>query len=187
MIKDISKIREYLEGYVEVEMPYEFEKNSGIQYITCELDGEGNVSCESFYPNCKFIRRCNDILIINHNNLTKKVPICRRSKDGVVTYQSRFYIPDNESNELNELNECKEDTRELKETIKYQQEIIEKSVERIKTLEIDKHEMYDKNSTYEQLLQEGRYKLKELSILNREQQDKIDHYEELIPKLYNSR
>jgi ribosomal protein L36 len=184
MIKDISKIREYLEGYVEVEMPYEFEKNSEIQYITCELDGEGNVSCESFYPNCKFIRRCNDILIINHNNLTKKVPICRRSKDGVVTYQSRFYIPDNE---LNELNECKENTHELKETIKYQQEIIEKSVERIKTLEIDKHEMYDKNSTYEQLLQEGRYKLKELSILNREQQDKIDHYEELIPKLYNSR
>ena len=184
MIKDISKIREYLEGYVEVEMPYEFEKNSGIQYITCELDGEGNISCESFYPNCKFIRRCNDILIINHNNLTKKVPICRRSKDGVVTYQSRFYIPDNESNELNE---CKEDTRELKETIKYQQEIIEKSVERIKTLEIDKHEMYDKNSTYEQLLQEGRYKLKELSILNREMKEKIDHYEELIPKLYNSR
>ena len=187
MIKDISKIREYVEGYVEVEMPYEFEKNSGIQYITCELDGEGNISCESFYPNCKFIRRCNDILIINHNNLTKKVPICRRSKDGVVTYQSRFYIPDNELNELNELNECKENTHELKETIKYQQEIIEKSVERIKTLEIDKHEMYDKNSTYEQLLQEGRYKLKELSILNREQQDKIDHYEELIPKLYNSR
>ena len=27
MIKDISKIREYLDGYVEVEMPYEFEKN----------------------------------------------------------------------------------------------------------------------------------------------------------------
>ena len=184
MIKDISKIREYLEGYVEVEMPYEFEKNSEIQYITCELDGEGNVSCESFYPNCKFIRRCNDILIINHNNLTKKVPICRRSKDGIVTYQSRFYIPDKPDNELNE---CKENTHELKETIKYQQEIIEKSVERIKTLEIDKHEMYDKNSTYEQLLQEGRYKLKELSILNREQQDKIDQYEELIPKLYNSR
>jgi Mg2+ and Co2+ transporter CorA len=187
MIKDISKIREYLEGYVEVEMPYEFEKNSGIQYITCELDGEGNISCESFYPNCKFIRRCNDILIINHNNLTKKVPICRRSKDGVVTYQSRFYIPDKPDNELNELNECKENTHELKETIKYQQEIIEKSVERIKTLEIDKHEMYDKNSTYEQLLQEGRYKLKELSILNREMKEKIDHYEELIPKLYNSR
>jgi Mg2+ and Co2+ transporter CorA len=187
MIKDISKIREYLEGYVEVEMPYEFEKNSEIQYITCELDGEGNVSCESFYPNCKFIRRCNDILIINHNNLTKKVPICRRSKDGVVTYQSRFYIPDKPDNELNELNECRENTHELKETIKYQQEIIEKSVRRIKTLEIDKHEMYDKNSTYEQLLQEGRYKLKELSILNREMKEKIDHYEELIPKLYKSR
>ena len=26
MIKDISKIREYLDGYVEVELPYEFIK-----------------------------------------------------------------------------------------------------------------------------------------------------------------
>jgi len=190
MIKDISKIREYLEGYVEVEMPYEFTKNEAIQYITCELDVDGSISCESFYPNCKFLRRCNDMLIINHNNLTRNVPVCRRSKDGNITYQSRFYIPDKPDKPDkpdNELNECKEDTRELKETIKYQQEIIEKSVERIKTLEIDKHEMYDKNSTYEQLLQEGRYKLKELSILNREMKEKIDHYEELIPKLYNSR
>ena len=32
--------------------------------------------------------------------------------------------------------------------------------ERIKTLEIDKHETYDKISTYEDLLQQGRYKLK---------------------------
>ena len=56
-----------------------------------------------------------------------------------------------------------------------------------KTLELDKHETYDKISTYEDLLQQGRYKLKELSIENRELKSKIDHYEELIPKLYNSR
>ena len=38
MIKDLTKIREYLNNYVEVEMPYEFTKNSPIQYITCEYD-----------------------------------------------------------------------------------------------------------------------------------------------------
>ena len=41
MIKDISKIREYLDGYVEVELPYEFIKTVN-QYITCEYDDEGN-------------------------------------------------------------------------------------------------------------------------------------------------
>ena len=184
MIKDISKIREYLEGYVEVELPYEFIKGSPIQYITCEYDNEGNISCDSFYPNCKFIKRCNDILIIEYNKLIKRVPMYKRDKEGNIIYQSRFFI-----SEINEdpLKECERDKSELLKTIEYQQSIIEKCSERIKTLEIDKHETHDKISTYEDLLQQGRYKLKELSIENREMQEKINHYEELIPKLYNSR
>jgi len=183
MIKDISKIREYLEGYVEVELPYEFNKGSPIQYITCEYDKEGNISCDSFYPNCKFLRRCNDIILLESNTLIKRVPIYKRDKEGNITYQSRFFIKE----EVDELKECENDKSELLKTIEYQQNIIEKCSERIKTLELDKHETYDKVSTYEDLLQQGRYKLKELSIENREMQEKINHYEELIPKLYNSR
>ena len=184
MIKDISKIREYLDGYVEVEMPYEFIKDSPIQYITCEYDEDGNISCDSFFPNCKFIRRCNDIIIIEYNKLIKRVPMYKRDKEGNITYQSRFFIPEN-IEEL--LEDCERDNTEFKKTIEYQQSIIEKCGERIKTLELDKHEAYDKISTYEDLLQQGRYKLKELSIENRDLKSKIDHYEELIPKLYNSR
>jgi hypothetical protein len=184
MIKDISKIREYLEGYVEVELPYEFEKNSSIQYITCEYDKEGNISRDSFYPNCKFLRRCNDIILLESNTLIKRVPIYKRDKEGNITYQSRFFIREEVEDSLKE---CENDKSELLKTIKYQQNIIEKCSERIKTLELDKHETYDKVSTYEDLLQQGRYKLKELSIENREMQEKINHYEELIPKLYNSR
>lgn len=184
MIKDISKIREYLEGYVEVELPYEFSKGEPIQYITCEYDNEGNISCDSFFPNCKFIRRCNDIIMLESNTLIKRVPIYKRDKEGNITYQSRFFIRE----EVEEsLKECENDKSELLKTIEYQRGIIEKCGERIKTLEIDKHETYDKISTYEDLLQQGRYKLKELSIENRELKSKIDHYEELIPKLYNSR
>lgn len=184
MIKDISKIREYLDGYVEVELPYEFNKGSSIQYITCEYDKEGNISCDSFYPNCKFIRRCNDIILLESNTLIKRVPIYKRDKEGNITYQSRFFIREEIEDSLKE---CENDKSELLKTIEYQQNIIEKCGERIKTLEIDKHESYDKVSTYEDLLQQGRYKLKELSIENRELKSKIDHYEELIPKLYNSR
>lgn len=183
MIKDISKIREYLEGYVEVELPYEFNKDEPIQYITCEYDKEGNISCDSFFPNCKFIRRCNDIILLESNTLIKRVPMYKRDKEGNIIYQSRFFIKE----EVDELNECENDKSELLKTIEYQRSIIEKCGERIKTLEIDKHETYDKISTYEDLLQQGRYKLKELSIENRDLKSKIDHYEELIPKLYNSR
>lgn len=184
MIKDISKIREYLEGYVEVELPYEFEKNSSIQYITCEYDKEGNISCDSFYPNCKFLRRCNDIILLESNTLIKRVPIYKRDKEGNIIYQSRFFIKEEVEDSLKK---CENDKSELLKTIEYQQSIIEKCGERIKTLELDKHGTYDKVSTYEDLLQQGRYKLKELSIENRELKSKIDHYEELIPKLYNSR
>ena len=57
MIKDLTKIREYLTDYVEVEMPYDFTNNCPIHYITCSMDTEGNVSCESFYPGFKFKTR----------------------------------------------------------------------------------------------------------------------------------
>ena len=105
MIKDISKIREYLEGYVEVELPYEFIKGSPIQYITCEYDEEGNISCDSFFPNCIFLRRCNDIILLESNKLTKRVPIYKRDKEGNIIYQSRFFIKE----EVDELKECVKD------------------------------------------------------------------------------
>ena len=183
MIKDISKIREYLDGYVEVELPYEFIKDTKIQYITCDYDSEGNISCDSFFPNCKFLRRCNDIILLESNTLIKRVPIYKRDKEGNITYQSRFFIPE----EKEDLKECENDKSELLKTIEYQQNIIEKLIERVKILELDKHEIQEQTSTYEELLQEGRYKLKGLSIENRELKDKINQYEELIPKLYNSR
>ena len=184
MIKDISKIRKYLVGYVEVELPYEFIKDSPIQYITCEYDEDGNISCDSFYPNSKFIRRCNDIIIIEYNKSIKRVPMYKRDKEGNITYQRRFFIPEN-IEEL--LKDCEDDNNELKKTIEYQQNIIEKCTEHIKSFELEKIEMYEKITTYEDLLQKSRYKLKELSIENREFKEKINHYEELIPKLYNSR
>jgi len=196
MIKDLTKIRELLTNYVEVEMPYDFNKGCSIQYVTSGLDSEGNIDTDSFYPNCKFIRRCNDILIVDHKGQTKNVHICRRDKIGNIIYKSRFFILENNTENTNQIGciqvgggkkEDLEDTNELKDTIDYQQSIIEKLTERVKHVEIEKHEVQEKISTYEELLQEGRYKLKELSLELREKTDKLNHYEELIPKLYNSR
>ena len=191
MIKDLTKIRELLRDYVEVEMPYDFNKGCDIQYVTCDLDNAGNIDInkESFYPKCKFIRRCNDILIVDFNGQPKNVQIYRRDKIGNIIYKSRFFILDNNSN-LNQIgggSQGKEDLKDLKDTIEYQQSIIEKLTERVKHVEIEKHEVQEKISTYEELLQEGRYKLKQMSLELKEKSEKLDHYEELIPKLYNSR
>ena len=191
MIKDLTKIRELLKDYIEVEMPYDFDRGCSIQYVTCGLDSEGNIdiNAESFYPNCKFIRRCNDILIVDFNGQTRNVHICRRDKDGNVIYSSRFFILENQpgDSQMGGGSRDKEDINELKDTIIYQQNIIEKLAERVKHVEIEKHETQEQISTYEELLQEGRYKLKQMSLELKEKTEKLNHYEELIPKLINSR
>ena len=97
----------------------------------------------------------------------------KRDKEGNITYQSRFFIPEN-IEEL--LKDCEDDNNELKKTIEYQQNIIEKCTEHIKSFELEKIEMYEKITTYEDLLQKSRYKLKELSIENREFKEKINTY-----------
>ena len=190
MIKDLTKIRELLTDYVEVEMPYDFDKGCDIQYVTCGLDNEGiiDINTESFYPNCKFIRRCNDILVVEYNGQTRNVPIWKRDKIGNVIYTSRFFILENQIGDSQiGGGKSKEDIKDLKDTIEYQQSIIEKLTERVKHVEIEKHEVQEKISTYEELLQEGRYKLKEMRLELRVKTDNLNHYEELIPKLYNSR
>ena len=186
MIKDLTKIREYLTDYVEVEMPYDFVNDCPIHYITCSMDAEDNVSCESFYPGFKFKSRCNDILIVENNAIEKRVPICRRDKVGAIIYRSRFFIPETIEENVVMVGGGKSN-QESEDKISYQQEIIEKLIERVKGVEIQKHELSETISTYEDLLQEGRYKLKELSLELRTKNDKLNHYEELIPKLYNSR
>ena len=54
MIKDLTKIRELLKDYVEVEMPYDFDKGCSIQYVTCGLDSEGNIGLR--FPRCMKLR-----------------------------------------------------------------------------------------------------------------------------------
>ena len=187
MIKDLTKIREYLTDYAEVEMPYDFSNDCPVHYITCSMDSDGNISDESFYPGFKFKNRCNDILILKNDAIEKRVPIYRRDKFGTITYRSRFFIPETIEENVVMVGGGGKSNQELEDKISYQQEIIEKLIERVKEVEIQKKELNDTISTYEDLLQEGRYKLNELSLELRTKNDKLDHYEELIPKLYNSR
>ena len=182
MIKDLSMIREELIGFAEVEMPYDFPVNCHIKYVTFKDDEE------SFYSGGKFCQKFNDVIILKNNGPTWNVPICYRDKGGNIIYKSRFFISEDIDDSSDEPIESQYNlVKELEKKIEYQQNIIEKLIERVKEVELQKHECNETISTYEELLQEGRFKLKELSIDLREKTDKLNHYEELIPKLYNSR
>ena len=186
MIKDVALIRKQLMGFAEVEMPYDFKKDCIIQYITNHVTDD--IESEYFSTGGKFVRRCNDILILEINGNNKVVSICKRDKRGSILYQSRFFIEDDVNIQVSPQSggSPKRDKKD-NDIIKYQQSIIDKLTEKVKDIEVEKLELRETITTYEHLLQEGRFKLKDLSIELRDKTKKINHYEELIPKLYASR
>ena len=79
MIKDISIIRKELEGYEEIDLPYDFIKGCSIKYIT--LKKKNKEEEESFYPGGEFISMGNDCIILKKGHRTWQVPCCKRNKD----------------------------------------------------------------------------------------------------------
>ena len=173
MIKDLSIIRKELENHVEVQLPYEFHKNCHIKYITLKNDEE------SFYKGGKFINNGNDSLILTNNIKTWAVPTCFRNKDGSINYESRFFIPEKEE-------EINKETKELHDTIEFQQSVIEKLTDQLKEIELQKKYLQDDKTEYEELLQQNRYHLKDLSIQLREKNTQLSQYENIIQKLSQS-
>jgi len=174
MIKDISLIRSELEGFIEVELPYEFEKGSQIKYITKKNEEE------SFYKGGKFNYFGNDCIFIETNSRKWSVPTCKRNKDGSIAYQSRFFIKSEEEAKCDKVN------HELNQIIEYQQSIIEKLSEKNKKLEIINVSLTQDKRDYEELLQQNRFNFKELSIESRKKDNIITKYESVIQKLTNS-
>lgn len=179
MIKELSLIRKELVGYAEVEMPYEFPHECNVKYLTLVKDEE------LFSTGGKFKRICNDFITLENNTASWRVPVCIRDKKGNITYNTRFFVPEDTNDNPKKIDDDK--IEEYKNIIEYQQNIIHKLTERVKEVELQKHELIENKNTYEELLQGGRYKLKELSVKYREQTQKLNEYEKLIPMLYNSR
>ena len=173
MIKDISKIREELKGYEEVD-PEEFKKGCHIKYITLKDDDE------SFYTGGKFQYFGNDCIFLEHKCRTWSVPIVIKNKDGSISYNSRFYIKA-EQEEI-----CDKKVEDLNNTVQFQQSIIEKISQRLKELEITQLSLINEKREYEDLLQQNRYNYKEKCIENEEQKKIIKKYEKAIQKLSNS-
>jgi hypothetical protein len=174
MIKDISIIRKELDGYEEVEIPFNFERGCNIKYITLKDDDE------SFYLGGEFKNIGNDCIILKNNNKTWSVPLVKRNKDGSIKYQSRFFIKDKEKED------CNTQIKELNDIISYQQNIINTMSEKLKDLEITRVQIANEKRDYEELLQQNRYNYKNICIQSSEKDEKIKKYEEIITKLTNS-
>jgi len=115
MIKDISEIKKHLKECVEIELPYPFEKEVYIRYITLK-DKE-----ESFYLGGKYIRLLNDKILLSNGGKSWTVPINVKDKKGEIIYRSRFFVEKGF-----EKDKDTEEVIELKSIIKSQQDIIDK-------------------------------------------------------------
>ena len=121
MIKDIKIIKEHLKGCAEIEIPYPFEKEVHIKYITMK-DGE-----ESFYLGGKYKALLNEKILLCNSGKTWAVPINMKNKDGDIIYKTRFFV-DKDFNK----DKDSEEVIELKSIIKSQQDIIEKMTKSLK-------------------------------------------------------
>jgi len=179
MIQDLTKIREELEGFVEVTLPYEFPKGIHLKYITLKKNKED----ESFYPGGSYHGIGNNCLFVKNSYKRWSVPIHFLTKDGQIQYRTRFFIPETCENNTHEDHEDHEEIQELRETTQYQQTIIEKMTEEIKESRYLVKSLYEDKQTYEEMLQTNRYRLKELSVAGRDKDEQIEKYKQVIQKL----
>jgi len=121
MIKDISEIKKHLKGCVEIELPYPFEKEVNIKYITIK-DNE-----EVFYLGGKYERLLNDKIVLSKNSNNWAVPINLKNKSGDIIYKTRFFVDKDFNKEKDN-----EEVSELKSIIKTQQDIIDKMAKSLK-------------------------------------------------------
>ena len=177
MIKDISIIREHLVGFAEV-FPdsYDFQKNEPVQYISLTDDEE------SFHTGGQYVGLGNNSIILQSTIGTWTVPITELNKDGSVRYRSKFFVKEDFQDET----QNHPDIQKLRDTIDYQQTIIEKLGETLKDVELQKYELLSENQTYIELLEQNRRNLKDLSLKFREQSSELAKSKDIIQKLAQS-
>ena len=115
MIKDINEIKNKLIDCSEIELPYPFEKEVHIKYITIK-DKE-----EYFYLGGKYKKLLNDKIVLSNGAQTWTVPINIKDKKGEIIYKSRFFVDKHFDKEKDT-----SEVIELKSIIKAQQDIIDK-------------------------------------------------------------
>jgi len=174
MIKDIAKIKEHLEGFIEVDGTHTFVRGDTVSYI--KLKGTE----ESFYPGGVFQGKGDNCVFLEKNGTRWKVSLSDKHPDGSIKYRCRFFVK-------NCMAPIETDNiRELNQTIQYQQSVIEKLGETLKQLEFQKLELTTQLSESNELLSQTRTNLRNAIHQLSEKQNMIDQYTDIIKKLSQS-
>ena len=86
MIKDIALIKKHLKDCSEIELPYPFDKEVYIKYITLK-DGE-----EIFSLGGQFIRLLDDKIVLSNTGKSWTVPINLKKKEILIINQDFLLI-----------------------------------------------------------------------------------------------
>ena len=133
-ITDISTIQKELREYEQIDIPYTFTPNTKIKYIT--LEGETN--SEGFFIGGGYLRMGNERIILQNGPSIWSVPIRVRDNNNDIIYESKFFVPKDDTVDV----EKSKDIKELEKTIKAQQMVIEKMTNTIKNdkIKLQKYE-----------------------------------------------
>ena len=134
-ITDISTIQKELREYEQVDIPYTFTPNTKIKYITLEE----STNSEGFFIGGEYSRMGNERIILQNGPSIWSVPIRVRDDNNDIIYESKFFVPKNDTVVM----EKSKDIKELEKTIKAQQMVIEKMTNTIKNdkIKLQKYEI----------------------------------------------
>ena len=133
-ITDISTIQKELKGYEQIDMPYTFIPNIKIKYITLEESSNS----EGFFIGGGYLRMGNERIVLQNGPSIWSVPIRVRDDINDIIYESKFFVPKDDTVDI----EKSKDIKELEKTIKAQQMVIEKMTNTIKNdkIKLQKYE-----------------------------------------------
>ena len=133
-ITDISIIQKELRGYEQVDIPYTFTSDTKIKYITLEEE----TNSEGFFVGGGYLRMGNERIVLQNGPSIWSVPIRVRDDNNDIIYESKFFVPKDDTVDV----EKSKDIKELEKTIKAQQMVIEKMTNTIKNdkIKLQKYE-----------------------------------------------
>ena len=187
MIKDITLIRKELEGFECVEMPYAFTKGCMIKYL---YPKDNQIVMDMGY----FNRHHQDFIILTRGSREWFVRTCYKNPDGTTdskkTKHLTFFICEEEENERNQGGggeTKKKSSKEFKEMVVYQQGILDKLAERMKTVETDKARLTNENNELQEMLHENQMRFQSVVQRLKEAEAENIKYKEVIHNLIHSR
>lgn len=122
ILTDIGEIKKELKDHNKIELPYAFDENCHIKYLTLKNKEE------YFYTGGKFVKQTGNRIILTNNGNTWSVPTILLDKDGNIIYKTTFFI-------MKSSKQCDQKIEELKKIIETQQSIIKKMTKHIQHLE----------------------------------------------------